>query len=124
MIYFPSRCASSVIFPPSITFSSFFCRPPCPPLFPYTTLFRSLEVVTMAEIGGRPAAAMAAFPAAGRPRSEEHTSELQSPMYIVCRLLLGKKISGKAVVTRREEGVLVEMGLLGDTSPVDHERRV
>src|SRR5437762_9164754 len=75
-------------------------RPPRSTLFPYTTLFRSrvsaplhweeipdcnpadFTVLTMPK----------RFAAVGDPhRSEEHTSELQSPMYLVCRLLLEKK---------------------------------
>src|SRR6266487_5767851 len=60
-------------------------RPPRSTLFPYTTLFRS----RCARIPSRmPAASRAWFSAA---RSEEHTSELQSPVHLVCRLLLEKK---------------------------------
>src|SRR5437763_9908494 len=71
--------------------------PPSSTLFPYTTLFRSL------------ASGWRDWPAccwrrsmqcirrwarrSSRRRSEEHTSELQSPMYLVCRLLLEKKIN-------------------------------
>src|SRR2546426_9380232 len=78
-------------------------RPPRSTLFPYTTLFRSplarLGVSTTASFthhGHHPCAIkrrIYAFPpvAAGRGRSEEHTSELQSPCNIVCRLLLEKK---------------------------------
>src|SRR6266581_6459991 len=59
-------------------------RPPRSTLFPYTTLFRS----TVPRRPGRSACA------ADRPswhaRSEEHTSELQSPVHLVCRLLLEK----------------------------------
>src|SRR5438552_9067313 len=63
-------------------------RPPRSTLFPYTTLFRSQR--------NRGSAASRGFPSAfsGRPRgirSEEHTSELQSPDHLVCRLLLEKK---------------------------------
>src|SRR5256885_12407190 len=67
-------------------------RPPRSTLFPYTTLFRSRP--------GRarqPAAAHRRRPASSRTsgrspvRSEEHTSELQSPCNLVCRLLLEKK---------------------------------
>src|ERR1017187_10712628 len=58
-------------------------RPPRSTLFPYTTLFRS-----HGPICGRSRLWLAGT---GRPRSEEHTSELQSPMYLVCRLLLEKK---------------------------------
>src|SRR5579863_2529112 len=62
-------------------------RPPRSTLFPYTTLFRS----------GAPVRALVEWPAGlgdmeeFLPRSEEHTSELQSPVHLVCRLLLEKK---------------------------------
>src|SRR5229473_6564831 len=60
-------------------------RPPRSTLFPYTTLFRSGRRAEPA------CASAAARPATPRPRSEEHTSELQSLAYLVCRLLLEKK---------------------------------
>src|SRR3712207_6885617 len=89
-------------------------RPPRSTLFPYTTLFRSEEAVVGAERrhdeGGERALAVQLGrreqPARveereqrrehrrrgpERPRSEEHTSELQSRQYLVCRLLLEKK---------------------------------
>src|SRR6476620_12104777 len=59
-------------------------RPPRSTLFPYTTLFRS-----WARTGSRHRLLRCA-PRSGR-RSEEHTSELQSRQYLVCRLLLEKK---------------------------------
>src|SRR3712207_7996007 len=90
-------------------------RPPRSTLFPYTTLFRSaptgavpagdggpesrgvrLRVIqfqqsrTQIEAGGMLAAGVAMH-ARGAGRSEEHTSELQSRQYLVCRLLLEKK---------------------------------
>src|SRR5437762_9739598 len=95
--------------------------PPTPPLFPYTTLFRSRRpwaaspngVIRGCPLGGLSASPFPSksrlpwFPAPQvcsassqasssrsdrkRHRSEEHTSELQSPMYLVCRLLLEKK---------------------------------
>src|SRR3712207_7698647 len=91
-------------------------RPPRSTLFPYTTLFRSQVDGAMEEIG-RPVASLtvrghhfrsnaSARPGRPRiaptrcdrrrrrrqlPRSEEHTSELQSRQYLVCRLLLEKK---------------------------------
>src|SRR3989454_8548627 len=69
-------------------------RPPRSTLFPYTTLFRSLELgrhrrallvapLRMEGVGIRSGMHFA--------RSEEHTSELQSPCNLVCRLLLEKK---------------------------------
>src|SRR5437763_5542700 len=70
-------------------------RPPQSTLFPYTTLFRSNIPDHRA---GSPAAVLRAMrepphPSSADVRSEEHTSELQSPMYLVCRLLLEKKKS-------------------------------
>src|SRR6476661_2324480 len=62
-------------------------RPPRSTLFPYTTLFRSEPVGRVVDADG----VRAARPAAPRHRSEEHTSELQSHLNLVCRLLLEKK---------------------------------
>src|SRR5258708_13634491 len=67
-------------------------RPPRSTLFPYTTLFRSQR----ARSGVRSSfelilLALRPQQAKGRARSEEHTSELQSPDHLVCRLLLEKK---------------------------------
>src|SRR3712207_8305435 len=82
-------------------------RPPRSTLFPYTTLFRSAGAAVGGHGAGRGAAAgrpggagvrgEPRRPGGRRPRrrpvdrSEEHTSELQSPQYLVCRLLLAKK---------------------------------
>src|SRR5437764_4730602 len=75
-------------------------RPPRSTLFPYTTLFRSdgMQVVLRGRVTvfeGRGELQISAEylepKGAGALRSEEHTSELQSPMYLVCRLLLEKK---------------------------------
>src|SRR5438552_11066565 len=72
--------------------------PPRSTLFPYTTLFRSqLErrrddvAQAVGTLGGRPDDEHARVAVAIRERSEEHTSELQSPDHLVCRLLLEKK---------------------------------
>src|SRR5207248_5038715 len=81
--------------------------PPRSTLFPYTTLFRSMAVHRLLGVdlqagaklsdmlvkrGLEPAfAKLAALQPLGRERSEEHTSELQSPYDLVCRLLLEKK---------------------------------
>src|SRR2546429_6782054 len=70
-------------------------RPPRSTLFPYTTLFRSwicrwkskLEVQSRRESSNR----IRVDPSWGGFRSEEHTSELQSRLHLVCRLLLEKK---------------------------------
>src|SRR2546422_5288759 len=74
-------------------------RPPRSTLFPYTTLFRSSgffgsSSATIFWIWARMARALASSPVVvERPleRSEEHTSELQSRLHLVCRLLLEKK---------------------------------
>src|SRR3712207_7596901 len=90
-------------------------RPPRSTLFPYTTLFRSAAARRAGQLPRRPREALARGAAAGDPqdgavrqprpgaagarrrpgghrrRSEEHTSELQSRQYLVCRLLLEKK---------------------------------
>src|SRR5699024_12690641 len=82
----------------SLPFFHMTSPPPFPALFPYTTLFRSLQVVVLrqAAVDRRPVR-----PGQKRPhlfvhsvlhnrRSEEHTSELQSRFELVCRLLLEK----------------------------------
>src|SRR3712207_7470889 len=78
-------------------------RPPRSTLFPYTTLFRSLghvvvsavveadHPVELARPGGHDHDRSGEPVVAGLARSEEHTSELQSRQYLVCRLLLEKK---------------------------------
>src|SRR3712207_7688060 len=97
-------------------------RPPRSTLFPYTTLFRSaaedapLSILLMAEIceqflppgvlnvvtgtGREAGAALVDHPGVDKVsfRSEEHTSELQSRQYLVCRLLLEKKNLTSATV--------------------------
>src|SRR5437764_6215847 len=66
-------------------------RPPRSTLFPYTTLFRSAAVAQTRENPVFYVQYAHAAAAGVGVRSEEHTSELQSPMYLVCRLLLEKK---------------------------------
>src|SRR5256885_11939681 len=70
-------------------------RPPRSTLFPYTTLFRSERLVGQfgRVVGLRPERhhQERGLRAGHRHRSEEHTSELQSPCNLVCRLLLEKK---------------------------------
>src|SRR5438552_9697255 len=64
-------------------------RPPRSTLFPYTTLFRSSRRRTPSSTWSNQARASGCRGCS--PRSEEHTSELQSPDHLVCRLLLEKK---------------------------------
>src|SRR2546425_8765285 len=72
-------------------------RPPRSTLFPYTTLFRSIRTIARtavsrtARAGCRSGNARNCVNRSGEARSEEHTSELQSLAYLVCRLLLEKK---------------------------------
>src|SRR2546426_8869185 len=69
-------------------------RPPRSTLFPYTTLFRSPGAYQLSALGRALTALYAAGGVTARAnmrRSEEHTSELQSPCNLVCRLLLEKK---------------------------------
>src|SRR5438876_1607959 len=69
--------------------------PPRSTLFPYTTLFRSHRPGRGGRQGGRGERRGGVGRGGGGarrgPRSEEHTSELQSPVHLVCRLLLEKK---------------------------------
>src|SRR3989449_7789963 len=64
-------------------------RPPRSTLFPYTTLFRSWIRRRRSRAG--PSSAWTCASPACSSRSEEHTSELQSRLHLVCRLLLEKK---------------------------------
>src|SRR5258708_8886855 len=80
-------------------------RPPRSTLFPYTTLFRSnssaiCSGVSMIRFSGAGTRALRAM-----GRSEEHTSELQSPDHLVCRLLLEKKkiLEYKKIIVIRED---------------------
>src|SRR5256884_4491562 len=88
-------------------------RPPRSTLFPYTTLFRSLELLRDGGVGRerdrepdlvwtreRGQRQVGAGRLGFRKRSEEHTSELQSRLHLVCRLLLEKKKYEIAVVTQ------------------------
>src|SRR5256885_10424569 len=97
-----------MLLPP--TFSSLFFflmirRPPRSTLFPYTTLFRSSIEKRGSPLRSSYKSAFCLIPATsflretGRQgfRSEEHTSELQSPCNLVCRLLLEKKILRRQV---------------------------
>src|SRR5690554_7397472 len=98
-------------------------RPPRSTLFPYTTLFRSFELLGAVAHEARPVLAagdefaqvgqhlatvayaqgegVRAGEEVGEGRSEEHTSELQSRPHLVCRLLLEKKKTRKSTRTKR-----------------------
>src|SRR2546425_3627655 len=81
-------------------------RPPRSTLFPYTTLFRSVVIDPQALFAEVDELTKAGIGVGGRiiisdKRSEEHTSELQSLAYLVCRLLLEKKKNSKTEPTAR-----------------------
>src|SRR5438876_1716475 len=81
-------------------------RPPRSTLFPYTTLFRSCAARAAArarDAAGRAPRALPRAPRACPKRSEEHTSELQSPVHLVCRLLLEKKKKKKEKYKHEDE---------------------
>src|SRR5258708_24920825 len=80
-------------------------RPPRSTLFPYTTLFRSLAPMVV-EQTSRGERAYDIYSRLLKERSEEHTSELQSPDHLVCRLLLEKK---KKVTSRPPDKLGVEL---------------
>src|SRR2546425_8432743 len=98
-------------------------RPPRSTLFPYTTLFRSLVKRAGAQVVLQPEEARAkeqieaAFAEAGlavpamkevlAKRSEEHTSELQSLAYLVCRLLLEKK-KNHSKISAKTRNIFIE----------------
>src|ERR1035438_10819983 len=75
---------------PQLHFFLMMRRPPRSTLFPYTTLFRSLTGLAQTSWATE-ASRLAAARATAASRSEEHTSELQSPRHLVWRLLLEKK---------------------------------
>src|SRR5260370_38228568 len=97
----PSTFVVSLLFvflvlPPTFFFFFFFLmirRPPRSTLFPYTTLFRSAPLRRAGSDGAAAGRCSGrSHPRAARSaRSEEHTSELQSHLNLVCRLLLEKK---------------------------------
>src|SRR2546429_6583757 len=66
-------------------------RPPRSTLFPYTTLFRSVACAPSPAASQSPPSSWPRPCCASGRRSEEHTSELQSRLHLVCRLLLEKK---------------------------------
>src|SRR5256885_10737628 len=76
-------------------------RPPRSTLFPYTTLFRSMEfLLKQAGLQMQHVPYKGSSPCV-QGRSEEHTSELQSPCNLVCRLLLEKKKTEEILFKRK-----------------------
>src|SRR2546429_8701464 len=90
-IVYATSCMTSRV--DSVFFFFFFLmirRPPRSTLFPYTTLFRS-QNNSSAGPADLPSNALSSCSFEAVKRSEEHTSELQSRLHLVCRLLLEKK---------------------------------
>src|SRR2546426_4137639 len=84
-------------------------RPPRSTLFPYTTLFRSGQRLEHdREEHGRPV--LQRRHRVEELRSEEHTSELQSPCNLVCRLLLEKKKNNHIGASRRQQSACIVNG--------------
>src|SRR5947209_16612646 len=112
-----NTCCPSVV---SCVIPFFFCllrRAPRSTLFPYTTLFRSFahlmggffmrKLLTLATA----LSAAALVSAASDNRSEEHTSELQSRQYLVCRLLLEKRTASALMTAKASPNVIAAMTL-------------
>src|SRR2546429_4560983 len=89
-------------------------RPPRSTLFPYTTLFRSRSSPRRPNRGhcllylveSRPKTPFHSSPGIPILRSEEHTSELQSRLHLVCRLLLEKKKKPKKITNKHNQNIL------------------
>src|SRR5947208_3996711 len=103
----PSCLCTSTPCIPSVFFFLVIPPPPRSTLFPYTTLFRSCYVLWTRDTRAARRCRRRAPPGSCRPppcsrpaRSEEHTSELQSPDHLVCRLLLEKKKNDSACLDR------------------------
>src|SRR2546429_6891097 len=90
-------------------------RPPRSTLFPYTTLFRSCRGNSVNTTLGRWTQSFSMVPSSGR--SEEHTSELQSRLHLVCRLLLEKKKKSIIPLCTRCASFPVSVNALSSTTP-------
>src|SRR2546425_8192472 len=95
-------------------------RPPRSTLFPYTTLFRSPDRLRNWHRALR--AILAHLLTQRTSRSEEHTSELQSLAYLVCRLLLEKKKKQPAALTASHVGAALA-GVSVAARPADRQAR-
>src|SRR5258707_7144116 len=105
MLIILSHTTISICVGLSIFFFLMIRRPPRSTLFPYTTLFRSVVAGAAGQGLGGPVGQAAQLGQQGLARgafgrSEEHTSELQSRQYLVCRLLLEKKINDRLSIAQ------------------------
>src|SRR2546423_7655840 len=94
-------------------------RPPRSTLFPYTTLFRSTDRSLECPTTPRAPRPDRSRPSTGPnlPRSEEHTSELQSLAYLVCRLLLEKKKKDSSITQATHMRIDTTSHVAADSSP-------
>src|SRR5438046_8602696 len=94
-------------------------RPPRSTLFPYTTLFRSSRSSWAPGRGSRQPSTQSAR--GSPPRSEEHTSELQSLTNLVCRLLLEKKKKQKKINTKLQKNKQIQKPNIRTTNKIIDE---
>src|SRR2546429_7202553 len=97
-------------------------RPPRSTLFPYTTLFRSAfdDPRALARHAGSRDRGAPRRPLTGLLRSEEHTSELQSRLHLVCRLLLEKKNTHSILINSIKISIFLSYHRInrsGDSTP-------
>src|SRR2546422_7695033 len=93
-------------------------RPPRSTLFPYTTLFRSVTVSSVPDDDPpsttcAPTTSAPASSSMPLTRSEEHTSELQSRLHLVCRLLLEKKKTEISLTSGGASAIVMSLSLIG-----------
>src|SRR5688500_19399197 len=96
-----------------------FIRPRTPPrstLFPYTTLFRSTRMRTPSYVSTSSSSMLSTVLPDMIERSEEHTSELQSPCNLVCRLLLEKKKTERSQINIRPSNDFLLVTLCAEVS--------
>src|SRR2546426_4432193 len=99
-------------------------RPPRSTLFPYTTLFRSGDREDQGQPrrcpGSRVGNEHRLLPDPDPRRSEEHTSELQSPCNLVCRLLLEKKKKKKIIYVKSKPDLSAARVISSSTHPITY----
>src|SRR2546422_4601898 len=108
------------LFRSSVFFFLMIRRPPRSTLFPYTTLFRSLSLPSLLR---SPWACPPRFGGDPQWRSEEHTSELQSRLHLVCRLLLEKKKKSEKKTSIIKSTQTLESGTRLDSTNTKRRQR-
>src|SRR5258708_26837809 len=95
-------------------------RPPRSTLFPYTTLFRSVTCSSSCRRRSQRRNSLRTLASSAPKRSEEHTSELQSPDHLVCRLLLEKKKTTIKKTTEPKTPIYLCKPSGSRTRPISH----